>query len=172
MAHFGPKFWIPKLATFWLFLGSWFGQVFGHFLEHFWTNFGHPFWDQMGLRGAKMGSKRPIKSFKVAKTCICKNLKKQCVFHGFWVSKAVQDSLGRPKKAPKRRLKSSKGFKQVNPKIEPLLATFWTTFGAILGPIWDQIGPRRGQDEPKRAIKTFKEPKSCIFKNLKQPLVF
>ena len=86
-----------------------------------------------------MGSKRPIKSFKVAKTCICKNLKKQYVFHGFWSSKAVQDSLGRPKKAPKRRLTSSKGFKQVDPKMEPILATFWTTFGALLGPI---LGPK------------------------------
>ena len=86
----------------------------------------------MGLRWAKMGSKRPIKSFKVAKTCICKNLKKHCSFHCFWASKAVQDSLGRPKKAPKRRLKSSKGFKKVDPKMEPILTTFWTTFGALL----------------------------------------
>ena len=28
------------------------------------------------------------------------------------------------------------------------------------------------QDEPKRAIRSFKEPKSCIFKNLKKPPVF
>ena len=52
----------------------------------------------MGLRGAKMGSKRPIKSFKVPKTCICKNLEKPSVFNGFWGAKAVQDSLERPKK--------------------------------------------------------------------------
>ena len=80
-----------------------------------------------------MGSKRPIKSFKVAKTCICKNLKKHYVFHCFGASKAVQDSLGRPKKAPKRRLKSSKGFKKVDPKMEPILITFWITFGGLLG---------------------------------------
>ena len=37
----------------------------------------------------------------------------------------------------------------------------WTTFGPFwgpfLGPFWDQIGPRRGQDEPKRAIESFKD---------------
>ena len=77
----------------------------------------------MGLRGAKMGSKRPIKSCKVAKTCICKNLKRPLVFDGFWGAKAVQDSLEGPKKAPKRHLKSSKGFKKVHPKMEPILAS-------------------------------------------------
>ena len=101
----------------------------------------------MGLRGAKMGSERPIKSFKVAKTCICKNLKQPAVFHCFWASKAVQDSLGRPKKAPKRRLKSSKGFKKVDPKMETILATFWTTFGALLDLI---LGPKSA---PERGPK-------------------
>ena len=86
----------------------------------------------MGLRGAKMGSKRLLKSLKVAKTCICKNLKKPSVFHGFWASKAVQDSLWRPKRDPKRRLKRSKGFKKVDPKMEPILATFWTNFEPLL----------------------------------------
>ena len=104
-------------------------------MDHFWANFGASFWDQMGLRGAKMGSKRPIKSFKVPKTCICKNLKKPSVFNGFWGAKAVQDSLERPKKAPKRHLKSSKGFKKVDPKMEPILATVLTSFGPILGSI-------------------------------------
>ena len=43
-----------------------------------------------------------------------------------------------------------------------------TIMGSILGP--DR--PKRGQDEPKRAIRSFKEPKSCIFKNLKKPIDF
>ena len=42
-----------------------------------------------------------------------------------------------------------------------LLDYFWAPFW---GPFWDQIGPRRGQDEPKRAIKSFKDQKSYIFK--------
>ena len=57
---------------------------------------------------------------------------------------------------------------------------FWTTFWSlfrqlfepILGPILGPDRPKRGQDEPKRAIKSSKEPKSCIFKNLKKPYVF
>ena len=51
---------------------------------------------------------------------------------------------------------------------------FWSLFGPLLdpfwGPFWDQIGPRRGQDEPKRPIKSFKDPKSCISKNLKKTI--
>jgi len=44
--------------------------------------------------------------------------------------------------------------------------------GTILGPILGSDRPKRGQDEPKRAIRSFKEPISCIFKNLKNPAVF
>ena len=39
-------------------------------------------------------------------------------------------------------------------------------------PFWDQIGPRRGEDGPKRATKSFKHPKSCICKNLKNNMFF
>ena len=49
------------------------------------------------------------------------------------------------------------------------MAYFWGPFG---GPFWDQIGPRREQDEPKRAIKSFKESKRYIFENLEQQYVF
>ena len=57
---------------------------------------------------------------------------------------------------------------------------FWTNSGALFGPLWgplwgrfwDQIGPRRGEDGPKRATKSFKDPKSCICKNLKTTFVF
>ena len=52
---------------------------------------------------------------------------------------AVQDSFGRPKKAPKRHLQSSKGFEKVDPKMKTTLATFWTPFGALLEPI---LGPK------------------------------
>ena len=96
------QFWGSKLATFWLFLVSCFGQVFEHFLEYCWANFGYPFWQQMGLRGAKMGSKRPIKSFKVAKTCICKNLRKYYVFTLFLrLPRPCKTALGGPRRLPK-----------------------------------------------------------------------
>ena len=39
--------------------------------------------------------------------------------------------------------------------------------GTLLGPILGPDRPKRGQDEPKRAIRSFKEPKSCISKSLK-----
>merc|ERR1711963_944342 len=54
--------------------------------------------------------------------------------------------------------------------------TFWSLFGpllgTILGPTLGPDRPKGGQDEPKRVIRSFKEPKSCIFKNLKKPQVF
>merc|ERR1712170_78768 len=33
-------------------------------------------------------------------------------------------------------------------------------------------GAQEGQDEPKRAIRSFKEPKTFIYKNLKKPTCF
>ena len=36
----------------------------------------------------------------------------------------------------------------------------------ILGPILGPDRPKRGQYEPKRTIKSFKEPKNCIFKKV------
>ena len=56
----------------------------------------------------------------------------------------------------------------------------WSNLGMFFEHFWEQFWgpilvpdrPKRGQDEPKRAIRSFKEPKSCIFKNLKKPAVF
>ena len=44
--------------------------------------------------------------------------------------------------------------------------------GTILGFILGPDRPKRGQDEPKRAIRSFKEPNSCIFKNPKKTFIF
>ena len=49
------------------------------------------------------------------------------------------------------------------------LLLFGQLLGPILGPFWDLIGPRRGQDEPNRAIQSFKgqyAPSSKTFKQL------
>ena len=43
-----------------------------------------------------------------------------------------------------------------------------THFGTHFGIRVDQ----EGQDHPKRAIRSFKEPKTFIFKNLKKPMCF
>ena len=48
--------------------------------------------------------------------------------------------------APKRALKSSKGFRKVNSKMEPILITFWTTFEPILESILElKSDPKRDQ---------------------------
>ena len=57
----------------------------------------------------------------------------------------------------------------LGPKIGTFLVIFgvifWTTFWEpILEPILGPDRPKRGQDEPKRAIRSFKKPKNCIYK--------
>ena len=48
-----------------------------------------------------MSSKRPIKSFKVAKTCICKNLKKNVFFIVFGLPRPSKTALGGPRRLPR-----------------------------------------------------------------------
>ena len=56
--------------------------------------------------------------------------------------------------------------------LDHFLLTFWTTFGLILEPILGPDRTKKGQDEPKRAIKRFTEPKLCNSKNIKTKYVF
>ena len=49
---------------------------------------------------------------------------------------------------------------------------FAAYLGNFLGFILGPDRPKRGQDEPKRAIRSFKEAKNCMFKNLKKPFSF
>ena len=92
-----------KLGYVRSFLGSFFGTVSEHLV---WQLVG-PFW------GPILGPDRP-KRGQVPKPCICKTLKTILLFQAFLGSKAVQDSLGRPRKAPKRHLKGSKTSKKKN----------------------------------------------------------
>ena len=117
-------------------MGSCGGPVFVHFFENVWANFGDPFWDQMGLRGAKMGSKRPIKSFKVPKTCICKKRKKLIVFDGFWGSK-VQ---GRPRQPWKAQEGSQEAPKELQ-GLQKSGTKNGTNFCNCLNNFWDTLGP-------------------------------
>ena len=136
----------PKICLFFAFLGvifwTLFWTLFGQLLGPFWG----PFWDQIGPRRSQDEPKRAIKSFKVQKSYIFKNLKKPLVFEGFWGPEASQERLMRPKRAPKRHPKSPKASKKRDPKMDPKIDNFWTNFGfilvAILGPKtapkWDQ----------------------------------
>ena len=92
------------------------------------------------------GTKRATKSFKVPNPALAKTLKRKSDlrFFGF---KAVQDSLERPKKAPKRHLNGSKTFKKGIQR----WTIFVQLFGQILEPFW---GPfwSRGLIRPLRAL--------------------
>ncbi len=142
----GP-FWDPKSALLGSFLRSFFGARFGSLLDHFWAPFWAPFWHRMGPRRAQEVAKRAIKSFKDPKSDIFKNLKKPSVFLGFWDPEASQESLKRPKKAPRRSRESSKTFQKRSPKIDLKKVEFWSGFGSVLGSI---LGPKSG---PKRSQK-------------------
>ena len=57
----------------------------------------------------------------------------------------------------------------LGPFFGPIFEHFFDHFW---GPFWDQIGQRSGEDGPKRATKSFKDPKSCICKNLNKNIGF
>ena len=52
-------------------------------------------------------------------------------------------------------------------KMDNLGFFFGAFLGTILGPILGSDRPKRGQDEPKRAIRSFKEPNAAFSKTLK-----
>ena len=102
------------------------------------------------------GPKRAIKSFRVPRTCICNNLKTLFVFFKFLGSKAVQDSLGRPKKAPKRHLNGSKTSNKKDLEIDQMFTNLLANFGDHFGV---EIGSKR---EPK--MGTVLEPACAGFR--------
>ena len=58
------------------------------------------------------------------------------------------------------------GLPFFNSFFDKFLTNFLITFGTMLGPILGPDLPKRDQDEPKRAIRIFKEPKTCIYKKV------
>ena len=52
------------------------------------------------------------------------------------------------------------------------LTTFSKNVGSHFGTQFGIRAAQEGQDEPKRTIRSFKEPKTFIFKNLKKPFCF
>ena len=59
-------------------------------------------------------------------------------------------------------------FKKMQKKKTGLLRLlFWSIFGNHLGPILGSDRPKRGQDEPKRAIRSSKSQKAAFSKTLK-----
>ena len=150
----GPK-WEPKSALLGSFLRSFFGACFGPLLDHFWAPFWGPFWRLMGPRRPQDVAKRTIKSFEDPKSDISKNLKKPPFFIGFWDPEASQESLKRPKKAPRRSRESSKTFKKRSPKIDLKKVEFWSGLGSVLGAILEpKNGPKRSQKrDPKNDPK-------------------
>ena len=89
--------------------------------------------------------KRAIRSFKKSKNCICKKVVFALDCRHFFILEASQESLERPKRAPKRHPKSSKTPKKRDPNWTQKL----TNFGQILEQFWDpkwasKKGPKMG----------------------------
>ena len=165
MNHLGPSWGdfgpilepilVPKLGSclvifgviFWTQFWALFGPLLAPVVEpnNIINHFGAPFWDQIGSGRRQDGTKRAIESFKDPKSCNCKNIEKPFVFQGFWGPEASQESLRRPKKAPKRHLKSSKTQQKTESKNGPqnyqIPDQFWDNVGVNF---WDKKCSKRG----------------------------
>ena len=102
-----------------------------------------------------MSPRGPSRASKTQKVTFSKNLKKHSFFIGFWDPEASQESLKRPKKAPRRSRESSKTFQKRSPKIDLKKVEFWSGFGSVLGAILGaKSGPKRSQKRtPKMTPK-------------------
>ena len=56
--------------------------------------------------------------------------------------------------------------------LDNLWFLFWAFLGTLLGPILGPDRPKRGQDEPKRAIRSSKSQKAAFSKSLKNHQFF
>ena len=132
LGHLGPKkanfgsvsglILEPKICIWLVFFVSLVDHLLVMFLEHFWGLF----WEQIGARRGQNEPKRAIKSFKVQKSVIFKNLKKPSVVQGFWGPETSQESLRRRKRAPKRHPKSPEASKTIFGQIRaPFCGFFW-----------------------------------------------
>ena len=103
----------------------------------------------------------PSRASKTQKVTFSKTSQKHSFFVGFWDPEASQESLKRPKKAPRRSRESSETFQKRSPKIDLKKVEFWRRFGSVLGAILGaKSGPKRSQkrdpkndpkNDPKRA---------------------
>ena len=78
---------------------------------------------------AKMNPRGPSRASKSKKNSIFKKVVFALDIHHFFVLRASQKRIKRPKKAPKRHPKNSKTPKR-DPKLDPKIIKNWTNFGA------------------------------------------
>ena len=126
-----------KISHLFRFVGVVFWTLFGEFLDHLWGHFGVFFWDQIGPIEGKMSPKRPVKRFKILKTCIYENLKKHVCFKLFGVHgrprqslKSQEGSQEAPEELQNLRKKRSKN----RPTFYYFVDQFWNHFGIHFGP--------------------------------------
>ena len=155
--------------------------------------FWEPFWDQIGPRGAKMSPRGPSRAPKYRKPTTPKKLKNNVFFKVFGGPRSSKTSYKDPKRLPRGYLglleailshlgailktrafkRAPVGSARATPSPRwPILGRFGTIWGLILGAILGPNRPKRSQNEPKRAIKSPKVPKTYNTKNLKKPFVF
>ena len=118
---------------------------------------------QESLKKPKKAPKRHPKSSKTPKK---RDPKLDPKINKFWTNfEALLGSILTHFSHPKRRQKLAKlffVFKHFFSIFIPIKSQF---LNPIWTKLWGQFFPRMGQDEPKRAIRSFKEP----FKNLEKP---
>ena len=149
---------MPPCSPSWNILGSFLGPQINSFCCYFWGRFldyfllffglllgpsGEPCFRPDWTKRSQDGIKRPPRTSKYQKPAFAKTL--EPLYFLFLGYKAVQDSLGKPKKAPKRHLNDSKTTKRTDPKISYTFRTLLTDVGNILGTILGaKIGSKMG----------------------------
>ena len=118
-----------------------------------------------------MSPRGPSRASKTKKAAFAKTLKNMQFLKVFGVQRPPKRALGGLRGLPRGTQRASEPNKKGIQKKTPKLANFRPVLGPFWGPFWDQIGPRRGEDGPKRATKSLKDLKSCIFKKCSFPIV-
>ena len=128
-----------------MFFGSFFGPVLGHVLDNFFVFLGTHFWTISAQDGPRLAQEGHQELQRIENLHLQKSLKNKFVFR-FLGSKADQDSLRKPKKAPKRHQKSSRTSKKQESQNGPKFYYFFDKLLDHFGiNFWTKICLKTGQ---------------------------
>ena len=132
-------------------------------MDHFWLPFGLPFGSQISPGLAKTAPEEPSRAPKQRKGAFPKTLNDLKFFNVFEVQRRPKRASGSPRRLPEAP-EELQDLQEINPK-NIFLNRFWTTVGAMLGPLWSKFwGPFWVQDRtpsvPRQPPKSHQELQS------------
>ena len=136
---------------------------FWDLLKQFWTNLGS-IWTNLPCLGAISDPFEQNSGYLGLFEAILGTSWDQELFENLCVQICPYPNFAGPCWGPLWRPKSVFLYVFWRSFLGPVFGRFGQQLGPFWVPFWDQIGQRRGQDEHKRAIKSFKAPQNCICK--------